>query len=355
MDGNQLAGAIRRSPSGSSLPLIMLTSLGRRREDEESGVEFAAFMTKPIKASVLFDALVTVFADEPIPVSAPQNSEKEAEMRSLGEDNPLRILLAEDNAINQRLGLLLLEKFGYRADVASTGLEAIQAVERQPYDVVLMDVHMPEMDGLEATRQIVARWPAGERPRIIAMTANTIEGDREECMAAGMEDYVSKPIYPEQLADALRRTKPRAAKPVEAAPLLTLAQDDEEPPAPIFDPESTDRLAAHFGDTGGEVITELVGTFLTDAPTLLARAREAAEAGATEELLRAAHSLKGNAATLGAKRFSLICRELEIHGRNGDMDAALQLLPRAEHDYDAARIALEEHVDRLSGRRLTPT
>jgi CheY-like chemotaxis protein len=121
---------------------------------------------------------------------------------------PLRILLAEDYVVNQKLALRLLAQMGYRADIASNGLEAIQALQRQPYDVVLMDVQMPEMDGLEATQQIRARWPAGEQPRIIAMTANAMQGDREVCLQAGMDDYVSKPIRVDELVQALSRCQP---------------------------------------------------------------------------------------------------------------------------------------------------
>jgi len=125
--------------------------------------------------------------------------------RQMAERLPLRILVAEDNAVNQKLALRLLSQMGYRADVAGNGLEAIQAVERQPYDVVVMDVQMPEMDGLEASRQICSRWHAAQRPRIIAMTANAMQGDREMCLEAGMDDYVSKPIRVEELVAALCR------------------------------------------------------------------------------------------------------------------------------------------------------
>jgi CheY-like chemotaxis protein len=125
---------------------------------------------------------------------------------------PLRILLAEDYVVNQKLALRLLAQMGYRADVAANGLETIQALERQPYDVVLMDVQMPEMDGLEATRQIRARWPNAEQPRIIAMTANAMQGDREICLEAGMDDYVSKPIRVEELIQALARCQPVATR-----------------------------------------------------------------------------------------------------------------------------------------------
>ena len=124
---------------------------------------------------------------------------------------PLRILLAEDNVVNQKLALRLLQQMGYRADVAGNGIEAIECVARQRYDVVLMDVQMPEMDGLEASRRIVARWKSEERPRIVAMTANAMQGDREECLAAGMDDYVTKPFRVDALVTALLAARSRDA------------------------------------------------------------------------------------------------------------------------------------------------
>jgi CheY-like chemotaxis protein len=126
--------------------------------------------------------------------------------------HPLRILLAEDNVVNQKLALRLLQQMGYRADLASNGIEAIESVERQTYDVVLMDVQMPEMDGLEASRRITARWPAEQRPRIVAMTANAMQGDREMCISAGMDDYVTKPIRVDALVDALSQVPSRESR-----------------------------------------------------------------------------------------------------------------------------------------------
>ena len=123
--------------------------------------------------------------------------------------HPLRILLAEDNVVNQKLALRLLQQMGYRADVAANGIEAIECLERQPYDVVLMDVQMPEMDGLEATRRIMQRWSRPHRPRIIAITANAMQGDRELCLAAGMDDYITKPIRVDELVEALNNVAAR--------------------------------------------------------------------------------------------------------------------------------------------------
>ena len=200
MDGFELAREIRRRREGRELPLVLLTSIAdlpRARSAEE----FIVQLTKPVRASQLYDALVGVLteqAEEPAALEA-------AAGETAAQPSSLRILLAEDNAVNQKVALRLLDKLGYRADVAANGREALEALERQRYDVVLMDVQMPEMDGLEASRQITERWPAESRPRIIAMTANAMLEDREACFAAGMDDYLAKPVRPEELASALSR------------------------------------------------------------------------------------------------------------------------------------------------------
>jgi PAS domain S-box-containing protein len=202
MDGLALAHEIRRFET--TLPLVLLTSLGHVQE-ARSATEFAAQLTKPVRASQLHDALVTVLARPPADKASvvPEAGAGEPERSSL------RILLAEDNAVNQQLALLLLRKLGYAADVAEDGLQALEALAKQDYDVVLMDVQMPELDGLETTRRIHADWAADARPRIIAMTANAMREDREACFAAGMDDYVAKPIRPDELAAALARCRPR--------------------------------------------------------------------------------------------------------------------------------------------------
>ncbi|MFT7775395.1 response regulator [Roseateles sp.] len=202
MDGLALARRLRDLKP--ELPRVLFTSLGRR--DVEEGL-FAAVMMKPLRQSQLFDTLVTVLhhdaAHVPEPSVAPRLDSQ------MAARHPLRVLLAEDNAVNQKLALRLLGQMGYRADVAADGVEAVECVQRQPYDLVLMDVQMPEMDGLAATRLIVERL--GERrPRIVAMTANAMQGDREACLAAGMDDYLTKPIRVEALVQALQDTAPRS-------------------------------------------------------------------------------------------------------------------------------------------------
>jgi CheY-like chemotaxis protein len=198
LDGMALAVAIRSSRGADAPPVVVLSSLGQRERDTDA---VAAFLTKPVKPAALRDTLIQVLSGSVVQ-AAPRAPDRWTIDPTMGERHPLRLLLAEDNAVNQKLAIRLLERMGYTADIAGDGLEAIAALEARDYDVVLMDVQMPELDGLEATRRIRSRWP--ERPlRIIAMTANAMEGDRDICLAAGMDEYVSKPIHPDELARAL--------------------------------------------------------------------------------------------------------------------------------------------------------
>jgi PAS domain S-box-containing protein len=203
MDGVTLAEEIQSRIAARQLPMVMLTSLGRRVPGWEK--LFTAFLAKPVKSSQLYNVLVETLAKEMAgKVESARRSATESLFDStLGERTPLRVLLAEDNAVNQKLARRMLERFGYRADVAANGLEALEALDRQPYDLVFMDVQMPEMDGFEATRQVRSQFPQAHQPRIVAMTANAMQGDREACLTAGMDDYISKPIGVNELHSAL--------------------------------------------------------------------------------------------------------------------------------------------------------
>ena len=208
MDGSALAQKIRQIEAYCTLPLIMLTALGSQAVSLPANEKPVAHLTKPIKQSQLFDAVVQALATKSSDrkVHPPPEPRSPSLMDSqLAEKQPLRILLAEDNRINQKIALQLLNRMGYRADVASNGLEAIEALHRQSYDVILMDVHMPEMDGLTATQQICQKWTRETRPKIIAVTANAMQGDREKCLAAGMDDYISKPIKVQELVRVLKQ------------------------------------------------------------------------------------------------------------------------------------------------------
>jgi GAF domain-containing protein/CheY-like chemotaxis protein/HPt (histidine-containing phosphotransfer) domain-containing protein len=327
MDGVTLAHSLREHGAGKTLPLILFTSLGRREaRAEDEG--FAAYLNKPIKPSQLFDALASVLPDQPTPV--PQRAAVRSQLDpEMATRHPLRILLAEDNVVNQKLALRLLAQMGYRADLAANGLEAIDAVERQTYDVILMDVQMPELDGFEASREIVRRWPR-ERPRIVAMTANAMQGDRELCEAAGMDDYVAKPIRVEELVAALERSAPRT---VSAAG----ARGAAEPPA--IDGAAYERLVTTMG---AEFVAELTDTFVEDSRELVATLRAALAAGDRDAFRRAAHSLKSNGETLGAMRLAAQARELEALARSGSLDGAGEGLEPLAREHEAVTRMLGE-------------
>ena len=203
-----------------------------------------------MKASQLYNALLKALAPH-VEAQAAETVPGDEKLAT----SSLRILLAEDNAVNQKVALRLLDQLGYRADVAWNGLEALEALERRPYDVVLMDVQMPELDGLDASRRICKRWPAEERPRIIAMTANALPEDREACFAAGMDDYVAKPIRPDELAQALGRARRISG---------TGGADGD---GVSLDATAVESLRELGGDG---FLVEVIDTFLSDAPALVA-------------------------------------------------------------------------------------
>jgi len=338
MDGVSLARALRPLPAGAALPLILFTSLGRREaRAEDEG--FAAYLHKPIKPSQLFDALSSVLADQPIHVAARGATAVQLDPE-MGERHPLRILLAEDNAVNQKVALRLLAQMGYRADVAANGLEAIEAVARQTYDVVLMDVQMPELDGFEASREINRRWSRA-RPRIVAMTANAMQGDRELCVAAGMDDYVAKPIRIEELVAALRRVPPHRETPVRTAAAVSPASgvpaEAVGDGAGAIDRAAFDRLVA---TTGGPFVAELIDTFGEDARELLATLRRTLATQDVDGFRRAAHSLKSTAESLGAATLGALARDLETQARAGSLEGAAERLDRLDHHYTRAAAAL---------------
>jgi signal transduction histidine kinase/CheY-like chemotaxis protein len=216
MNGLALGAEIHRILQNPALPLILLTSLGKSGTDvggpSQSALQryhFSACLAKPIKASQLCSTLMKLFASGSILItSMPKHPERHPFDSQMGVRIPLRILLAEDNAVNQKLALRFLNRLGYRADVAANGLEVLSALSRQRYDVVLMDVMMPELDGLATTRRIQVDYPVERRPRVIAMTANAMAEDREECLAAGMDGYISKPIQVDELIRALIQCRP---------------------------------------------------------------------------------------------------------------------------------------------------
>jgi CheY-like chemotaxis protein/HPt (histidine-containing phosphotransfer) domain-containing protein len=295
----------------------------------------------------LYEALVeTVARDElaPRPVETEAKSLFDPEM---GGRHPLRILLAEDNAVNQKLALRLLDRLGYRADLAANGVEALDALRRQPYDVVFMDMQMPEMDGLEATRSICREWSREERPRIVAMTANVMQEDRDAAIDAGMDDYLAKPIRVEELVNALNKSQRRGEldDAVQFRPkpaLAAMVGDDSkgEAKVEVLDPKALEKLRNMVGgDT--EFLAELIDTFLEDAPLLLEEMQQALWADDAAVLRRAAHNLKSNSAEFGATLLHELCRELEEMGKAGTMVGAAEKVEQASVEFNRVQSALE--------------
>jgi PAS domain S-box-containing protein len=323
LDGVALARALRRHRDAERLPLILLTSLGRR-EETDGGTLFAAHLTKPIRPSQLYDALLDVLGEG---VAVPQVVEADEPPANQEPVGRLRILVAEDNAVNQRLALLMLQKLGYQGDVVSNGADALEALEGTRYDVVLMDVQMPEVDGLEATRRIHERW-GSERPHIVAVTAGAMSEERDRCLAAGMDDYLSKPMRIEELSAALAPLGGDQLKPSErSAPEIgTLA-----------------RLRSTLGD---EATAEIVETFLAEGPQLFSTLQRAIERGDADGLRLAAHTLKSNAAIFGAEALAGLCAEIESLGQAGTVAGASDLLARAAVEHERLRSALDVEAGR---------
>jgi signal transduction histidine kinase/DNA-binding response OmpR family regulator/HAMP domain-containing protein/CHASE3 domain sensor protein len=334
MDGVALANEIRKHRE--LLPIVLLTSLDRREVGTDNS-QFAAHLTKPVKQSILYDTLITLFVGHSgrsytREVAAPAFDSRMAERL------PLRILVAEDNAVNQKLALQMLRKMGYRADIAGNGVEALEALERQPYDVVLMDVQMPVMDGLEASRQINAKYAKGIRPRIIAMTANAMQGDREMCLAAGMDDYVSKPVNVRELQFALERWGQRDTSEPVPPPM------PEEPQTAMIDWNVLEELRTLQEEGEPDFVQQMIELYLNDTPRLLEAMHTALSGGNAELLRESAHTLKGNSNSLGVKRIGVLSLQLEKMGRAGTLEGVQPIFADVQHEFERVRAALSAHV-----------
>ncbi len=349
MDGLMLAEQIRHYRDAQALPLVMFTSLGRREVDMQ-GVDIVVFMHKPIKLSQLYNALISLFAEHPQP-HMPQLEPTEWQFDAgLAQRLPLRILLAEDNMVNQKLALRLLERMGYRADLAANGLEVLEALQRQSYDVILMDVQMPEMDGLEASRAIHEGWTAEQHPHIVAMTANAMQGDREECLDAGMDDYLTKPIQIKALQAVLERTGWWAKKrtlPLEEPGEIALPTGDAESEvqtAPALDPAVLSELRQFTKEGEPDIVQELAEAFQFETPPLLEALHQAIVEEQPEQLKRVAHNLRGSSNNLGARTMVALSAELEAIGKNGTIERAAELVTHLKQEYQRVCQALAAEI-----------
>ncbi|MBI1290645.1 response regulator [bacterium] len=304
--------------------LLLITSITDRSvANEYLALGFRNYLTKPVRRNILQDMIhEALFTEGDGNHAPPKSARNPAETAPSRPPRECRILLVEDDLVNQRVASLLLAKAGYRADLANNGQEAVEAVKRQPYDLILMDCQMPVMDGFTATRGIRELGsPHGVRPTIIAMTANAMQGDRERCIDAGMDDYIRKPVQAKQLYDTLAEhvaVLPEAAPspaPVtgERIPSPSGAADDE----PLFDPEPLRTLAGLVGETDSGLVRDLLRSFIAEFEPVIAEMNAAASSGDWDTPRGLAHTWESRSGNIGARRVQALCHLIQTDVRSG--------------------------------------
>ena len=351
-DGVTLAAELQKFPAGALMPVVMLTPLGRKANPAAAAhVVVTHSVHKPVKPAQLCAVLERTLLS---PKAAPRVPEAAKPDTSLAKKLPLRILLVDDNAINQKVAQRILQLIGYQPDLAGNGREALEALDRKPYDFIFMDVMMPEMDGHEATRLLRRRQLVGGQPNydqrivVVAMTAHAMAGDREKCLAAGMDDYLSKPVRPKDVRDMVEKwagkflteNKTAAAKPAEIS--------NGEPPVDM------DRMT-DLTDGNHDSLRELVEMYFNQTNQQLAQMKSAIRDGQAEEVRRVAHSCAGASATLGMTPLVPKLRELEKLGAAGALPGAEEILKKTETEYARIKQFLAANPE-LSGvmARLKP-
>jgi CheY-like chemotaxis protein/HPt (histidine-containing phosphotransfer) domain-containing protein len=362
MDGLMLARKIRELPGSLMMPMVLLTSMGVRTDNPVfTSAAFASCLTKPIKPSQLHEVLMRVVSGaKPVTrKSAPAKLDP-----ALAERMPLRVLLCDDNLINQKVALRLLLQMGYKADVANNGLECLKALERQPYDLIFMDVQMPEMDGLEATRQIRERQKKTSEPEsfkspiiIVAMTANAMQGDREKCIAAGMDDYLAKPVRPDDIRLIVERWGSRASLPEiaetneETTNLMDKDISKTETVTPAIpeqeSPVDMERLL-DFANGSQDNLRELVDLYIQQTGRQVEQLEAAAGAGNAEDVRRLAHSAAGASSTCGMTGMVPLLRELERQGYEGKLVNGPQLAREVAVEFQRIRKFLTHYMGSLT-------
>ena len=329
-DGLGLANGIRQQ-QGANLPLLLLSS-ARLRSDDPRPAELGAsvYIHKPIRPAQMLEALCRAMSiqlqrEKKAPISPALDA-------NLARRLPLRLLLADDNPINQKVGLSVLQKLGYRADLANNGLEVLKALEQKVYDLLFLDVQMPEMDGLETARQICRRWPPERRPCIIAMTGNALMGDREKCLAAGMDDYISKPVRIAELQSALEHWGPLKGRKSETTLIARKPTDD------LLDQGLLGELRAMPATDGVSMLKELVDLFLQGAPERLTQISQSLHDA--PKLAFYAQSLRSMSVNLGAKRVTQLAQRLEDLARSGNISEAPAVLLELQSTYTRTRSQL---------------
>jgi signal transduction histidine kinase/DNA-binding response OmpR family regulator/HPt (histidine-containing phosphotransfer) domain-containing protein len=364
LDGLSLARAIKADPAISSTRLILLTAFGQRLDHAEiTAVGIAACLTKPVKQSLLLDCLATVMGR-----AAPRTAGLRVRATPVSPPvHNLRLLLAEDNVVNQEVATGQLRRLGYQADVVSNGREGLESHQRVPYDAILMDCQMPEMDGYEATRRIRLRERSEERKAvwIIAMTASVMREDRELCLAAGMNDFISKPVRDAELQKALDRcgraigkNTARVTSPVSVAPPFSVSgvSAGQSGPAVAPEPPAVDLERLHeVSENGLEGLRKLTALYLTQADVIMSNLKTAIQSAATKEVHQLAHKLGGSSSACGMRAILPSLQELERQGQRGRLLDADQLFAEANRQLESIRRLLADHLLSLQTDSSVPT
>ena len=359
MDDLDLVRTMGTDPTLANVVLVPMTSFGSRGVARSlQALGYSAALVKPVRQSNLIDCLSSALAG-PVVGQTPAGTALAQPARPVpsaatyrvtcdSHRGAFRILLAEDNITNQQVALGILGKFGYRADAVANGAEAIRSLETLPYDLVLMDVQMPEMDGFEATHYIRDPRSAVLRHEIpiIAMTAHALQGDRQRCLAAGMDDYVVKPVSPQALEAVMERWLPqqsaREAAPAPAGPeTAMLATGETAATAPVFD--RAGMLARLMGDD--ELARIVVSGFIADIPLQIESLEGFLQAGDEAGALRQLHTIKGASAQLGGEALRAVALEAEAAGRNGDLNAISAQMPNLLSQVARLREAMSDFAD----------
>ncbi len=340
LDGLGLARRIAADPEIRPLSLVMLTSVGawiNSNLAEEAGIR--AVMSKPVRQSELFECLVGVVSG----ADSPRRARAAAAPENGGSPPCGRILLAEDNLVNQQVALAMLRKLGCSVDLAMNGNEALQALEKTSYDLVLMDCQMPSVDGYEATRLLRRlereRNGSGRKTPVVALTAHAMPGDREKCLEAGMDDYLAKPFGLDALKQVLTRWLVSAEGAAPSRPSRGEDGQTRDAASDAIERSAIEQIRA-LQTEGVDILSRVIEIYLAESPSLLARLDRTIAAGDGPELWRTAHSLKSSSGNLGARRLSHLCRELETMGRNATLGGASEVLAEVQKEFARVREAL---------------
>ena len=284
----------------------------------------------------------TIVVEAPSEAAIPEiNRPRLSVTTQFAQQHPLQILLAEDHLVNQKLMIMILQQLGYQIDVVNNGLEVLDAQRKKPYDVILMDVQMPEMDGITATQQICQTWAPGDRPYIVAMTANAMRDDRQRCLESGMDDYITKPVCLEALMQVLSKCQPHSGAQSQSQPeKISDLQPASAPQTVGIDLDALQEIY-QIGGNSTEFLVEMIDCYLEEAPKLLKAARDTLLQQDALRLKRTAHTLQSSSATLGATKLAALCIELESMAMADSLTAAAQQVALVEGEYQQVESALQ--------------